>query len=166
VRWVWATAGVLAFLGSTPGRALDALAMVAGTPLELSCDTKSVVVAPEAKTTTGTVRLRLELKASSTGDGSLTGAWAIIETTPAHTASFAAQQAIACKDGCPLTATAPAGPDKPMRIELWAPRRAAIDGISPNVPLTVAALDTGARTLRVSTFLDKQIAALEQGECK
>jgi hypothetical protein len=148
-----------------PASADPALNLTIATPLDITCETKAVAVAPEAKTTAGTLRVRLNRTDDGT-TGTMVGTWTVIETATRHSASFAALQSMACKDGCPLGTTPQADARPPVKVELWAPRRATLDGISPNVALTVAALDLTAMTLRVSTFLDKQIAALEQGDCR
>jgi hypothetical protein len=142
----------------------ERLKLVINQPVEITCETKSVAVAPEAKTSAGMVRVKLEPKeASST---SITGTWAIQESSPQHGASFAQLQAAPCKDGCPLHALIPAASTDKSSVELWAPQRATLDGVPATTLLTVAAIDLKAMTVRISSFLDKQIAVLEQGDCK
>lgn len=132
--------------------------------IEISCETKSVAVAPEAKTSAGTLRIKLEPKEASSS--SIMGTWFILEASPQHAASFAQLQATPCKDGCPLHALIPTASTDKTSVELWAPQRATLDGVPAATLLTVAALDLKAMTLRVSSFLDKQIAVLEQGDCR
>jgi hypothetical protein len=150
---------VVVLAWASPSRA-DGIVLAVGTSIELTCETKAVAVVPEAKTTAGTLKLKIEAKDAT--DKGLSGTWLILDVAPQHSASFAVVQARSCREGCPLLMS----PEATTRAELWAPRRAALDGISPNLPLTVAALDLTTKTLRVSTFLDKQIASLEQGECQ
>jgi hypothetical protein len=141
---VWCPAAALA----------DPLVLAAGKPVDMSCDTQSVVVAPDAATSKGTFRIRLEAKDSASG------LWSLIDMAQAHTSSFVARQKDTCAQGCLLAITA----EKPF--ELWAPKRAAPGSLLATEPLTVATLDPVTLKLRASTFLDKDVAALEQGECK
>ena len=143
---------VLAWLPA-PANA-DQLALAIGKPVDLSCETQSVVVAPEAATTKGSVRVRLEAK-----DGA-SGSWSVLDLAAAHTASFAARHKDVCGAGCAISIT----PGKPL--ELWAPQRAAPGTLPGGTALTLATIDLSTLKLRASTFLDKDIAALEQGECK
>jgi hypothetical protein len=133
-------------------------------PIEITCETKSVAVAPEAKTSAGSLRLKLLPKDASAT--SVTGTWSILDASSQHAASFALLQATPCKEGCPLHALTPPSSTDKTSVELWAPQRATLDGVPATTLLTVAALDLKALTLRVSSFLDKQIAVLEQGDCK
>ncbi len=167
-QWTISAAIALAFVSASARAQEQAkpelLALTVNQPVEITCETKSVAVAPEAKTSAGTLRLKLEPKdASST---SLAGSWIILESATPHTASFAQLQATACKDGCPLYALIPASNTDKSSVELWAPQRATLDGVPATTLLTVAALNLKAMTLRVSSFLDKQIAVLEQGDCR
>jgi hypothetical protein len=168
-RGVWAIAAAALALGTLAAKAQEpskqeAVKLVINQPVEISCDTKSVAVAPEAKTSAGRVRLKLEPKEASAT--SITGTWSIQESSPQHAASFAQLQADPCKDGCPLHALIPAASTDKTSVELWAPQRATLDGVPATTLLTVAALDMKAMTVRISSFLDKQIAVLEQGDCR
>jgi hypothetical protein len=169
-RGDWTLAAVVLALVSVTASAQDQhskqepLKLAINQPVEISCETKSVAVAPEAKTSAGKVRLKLEPKEASAT--SITGTWSIQESSPQHAASFAQLQASACKDGCPLHALLPGASTDKSNVELWAPQRATLDGVPATTLLTVAALDLKAMTVRISSFLDKQIAVLEQGECR
>ena len=132
----------------------EPIVLTVGKPVDLACETQSVVVAPEAATTKGTVRVRLEAK-----DGA-SGIWSVLDLAAAHTASFAARHKDGCGAGCALAITA----GKPL--ELWAPKRAAPGSLPGGAALTLATIDLTTLKLRASTFLDQDIAALEQGECK
>jgi hypothetical protein len=166
--WTLAAAagGALACLPATAQEPAtpEPLKLAINQPIEISCETKSVAVAPEAKTSAGTMRLKLEPKeASST---SITGTWSILESSAQHAASFAQLQAAPCKDGCPLHGLILAASTDKSSVELWAPQRATLDGVPATTLLTVAALDLKTMSVRISSFLDKQIAVLEQGDCK
>lgn len=168
VGWAFGVAAGFA-LASLPATAQvpatpEPLKLAINQPVEISCETKSVAVAPEAKTSAGMMRLKLEAKeASST---SVTGTWSILDKSAQHGASFAQLQAAPCKDGCPLHALIPAASTDKTSVELWAPQRATLDGVPATTLLTVAALDLKTMSVRISSFLDKQIAVLEQGDCK
>lgn len=155
-RWAAVIAGALALCGpvhATP------LTIEANKPLELTCDTQSVVVAPEAATTKGRIRLRLEAKPAEQGSG-LIGTWSVLDQAAEHTASFASHHKAACAVACELELT------KATAFQLWAPKRAAPGTLATGSELTVAVIDTQTLKLRASTFIDKDIAALEQGDCR
>ena len=162
-RWL---ALAVIVLGGVPltWAAADPLTLESGKPVILVCETHSTVVAPEAASTKGALRVRLEVKDETAPDPAKpdrTGTWSVVDLAASHTASFAARLKDACAPGCPLY-LAKGG----VAPELWAPKRAALGTLAPGEPLTVAAIDAMTLKLRASTFIDKDIAALEQGECR
>ena len=167
-RWL---ALAVIVLGGVPltWAAADPLTLESGKPVILVCETQSTVVAPEAASTKGALRVRLEVKDETVPDVTKpdpakpdrTGTWSVVDLAASHTASFAARLKDACAPGCPLY-LAKGG----VAPELWAPKRAALGTLAPGEPLTVAAIDAMTLKLRASTFIDKDIAALEQGECR
>lgn len=144
-----------AALSAANPAASDPLVLATGKPIELDCDSQAVVVAPEAATTKGTLRVRLEAKEPLD-----TSSWTVADIAIAHTGSFAARHKGGCAGGCTLT-VAKDGP-----FELWAPKRVSPGAMAPGEALSVATIDPATLKLRASTFIDKDIAALEQGECK
>ena len=140
-------------MASTPAGA-DPLKLEPGKPLTIACETQSVVVAPEAATSKGTLRLRLDPKEPGTAS-----VWTILDHDAAHSSSFAARHREGCAIGCPLeNVTAP-------KVELWAPKKSLPAAQTATEPLTIATLDIATLQLRASTFLANDIAALEQGTC-
>jgi hypothetical protein len=138
--------------------AADPLQLETGKPVEITCETQSVVVAGEARVSKGTMRLRLAA-AEQTG-GAQAGTWSVIAVDDGHAASFAHLHRQACAAGCPIQT----GPrSQPM---LWAPRMALPEAMDGDAALTVAAIDPEKLTLKASTFRAKDLAALEQGECR
>lgn len=145
-------AGVMGCAGAVTAAGL---ALDAGKPVVLSCETQSVVVAPEAATTKGTIRVQLTpVTAPSPG-----GTWATAEAAAQHTASFAGRHKAACAGGCEFAVV------KGTSFELWAPKKAAPGSLGAGEALTVAVIDGETMKLRASTFIDKEIAALEHGTC-
>ena len=156
----WLALAVIAFGGAPlTCAAAEPLTFEPGKPIILACETQSTVVAPEAASTKGALRVRLEVRDAASADR--TGTWSVVDLAVSHSASFAARLKDACASGCPLY-LAKGG----VSPELWAPKRAALGTLAPGEPLTVAAIDPATLKLRASTFIDKEIAALEQGECK
>ena len=143
---------------SATGLHADPLTLETGKPIILACTTHAVVVAPEAASTNGTFRITLTTRDQTGADH--TGTWSVADVTAAHTGSLAARFKEVCAPGCPLNAS----DGKP--IELWAPSRAALGSLPAGTTLTVAALKPDTLKLSASTFIDKDVAALEQGECK
>ena len=131
------------------------LSLDAGKSIVLSCETQSVVVAPEAATTKGTIQVRLTAAAGI----SVGGTWATAEVASQHTASFAGRHKAVCANGCEFAVV------KGTSFELWAPKKAAPAAMGAGEALTVAVIDGETLKLRASTFIDKEIAALEQGTC-
>lgn len=135
--------------------AVAGLSLEAGKPVVLLCETQSVVVAPEAATTKGTIQVRLTAVAGATTSGT----WAAGEVATQHTASFAGRHKTVCADGCEFALV------KGTSFELWAPKKAALGSLGAGEALTVAVIDGETLKLKASTFIDKEIAALEQGTC-
>ncbi len=136
----------------------QALKLEPGTTVEIACDTRAVSVADEAKATTGRVRLKLEIPAAAAEGG---GRWSVLDVPAAHAASFALLQREACAAAhCPLDSGAPPA------INLWAPSKIMPEKLAPGVSMSLGALDLDKATLRVSSFRDNAIAALEQGDCE
>lgn len=135
----------------------ESLVLEMGKTVLLACTTHAVVVAPEAASTNGTFRITLSAKDQTGADR--TGTWSVADVTVAHTGSLAARFKDLCAAGCPLNA--PTG--KPL--ELWAPVRAGLGSQPAGSALTLAALKPDTMKFSASTFIDKEVAALEQGEC-
>lgn len=135
--------------------AMAGLSLDAGKPVVLSCETQAVVVAPEAATTKGTIQVRLTAVAGA----SVGGTWATGDVAPQHTGSFAGRHKASCSIGCEFALV------KGTSFELWAPKKAAPAAMGAGEALTVAVIDGETLKLRASTFIDKEIAALEQGMC-
>ena len=153
---IWrALALVAGVVGWTGPVAAATLSLDAGKPIVLSCETQSVVVAPEAATTKGSIQVRLTAVAGA----SMGGTWATAEVAPQHTASFAGRHKAVCATGCEFALV------KGTSFELWAPKKAAPGSLGAGEALTVAVIDGETLKLRASTFIDKEIAALEQGTC-
>ena len=123
-------------------------------PVAWVCETHSVVVAPEAASSKGTFKLR------TTPESGTAGTWAALELAESHKGSFVARYPV-CATACAYTATVNA-----TRLELWAPKKVAPASLPAGEPMSVATLDLTTGSLRVSTFIDNAIAALEQGTCK
>jgi hypothetical protein len=145
-------AGVVGCAGPVAGAGLS---LDAGKPVVLSCETQSVVVAPEAATTKGTIQVRL----SAVAGASVGGTWAAGDVASQHTASFAGRHKTVCANGCEFAVV------KGTSFELWAPKKAAPGSLGAGEPLTVVVIDGETLKLKASTFIDKEIAALEQGTC-
>lgn len=136
----------------------DPLKLEPGNPVEIVCETQSVVVAGEAKVSKGVMRLKLE--AAAEPGGMQAGTWSVVSVDATHASSFAAVHKEACAQGCPIQN----GPkSQPM---LWAPKIAMPDAMTGEAALTVTAIDPQTLTLKASTFRAKDLAALEQGECR
>lgn len=135
--------------------AVAGLSLDADKPVVLSCETQAVVVAPEAATTKGTIQVRLTAVAGA----SVGGTWAATEVATQHTGSFAGRHKAVCANGCEFALV------KGTSFELWAPKKAAPAAMGVGEALTVAVIDGETLKLRASTFIDKEIAALEQGTC-
>jgi hypothetical protein len=155
---ILATSAALSLI--TPLIALaDAIALVAGKPVDLRCETQATQLAPTAQVSAGAFRVRLEAMPGA-ADGA-TGNWKPIDRDDRHTGSLVERHREACKTGCPLYAGTGG-----KTFELWVPRRTTIDKAAPGEMLTIAVVDHAALTLKASTFQDQQIASLEQGACK
>lgn len=153
----WPALAIACALSAT-GLHAEPLLLETGKPLLLACTTHAVVVAPEAASTNGTFRITLEAKEQSGAVGS--GTWSVADVSAAHAGSLATRFKEICAAGCPLIL-----PDgKPA--ELWAPVRAAVGTVPAGQALMLATVKRDTSMLAASTFIDKDIAALEQGECQ
>ena len=159
----------LAAFAGTLARA-ESLKLEPGKAVDLVCETRAVSVADEAQATTGSVRLRLE-PAAQTAPGSgdkpadppaaPTGRWTIADVPASHVASFGLKHKDACAaEACPFE------PGQGTNLSLWAPKKVMPDKLEQGASMSLAALDLAALSLRVSSFRDGAIAALEQGDCK
>lgn len=145
-------------LALVPPAVAEPLKLEPGKPVEIVCTTQSVVVAGEAKVSRGALRLRL-VGAAEPG-GMQAGTWSVVSVDAAHAASLAAVHKDTCAQGCPIQLGLKS---QPM---LWSPRIIMPDAIEGDAPLTVTAIETDTLRLRASTFRSKDLAALEQGDCK
>lgn len=136
----------------------EPLKLEPGKPFEIACETQSVVVAGEAKVSRGSLRFRVTPAAEPMGGQA--GSWSVIAVEGSHAASFASVHKEACAGGCPVQIGAKS------QLMLWAPRLAMPEAMEGNAALTVAALDAEKLTLKASTFRAKDLAALEQGDCR
>lgn len=136
----------------------DPLKLEPGKPAEIVCETQSVVVAGEAKVSKGALRLKLEGAAEAGGVEA--GTWSVDSVDAGHAASFAHVHKAPCATGCPIQLGAKS------QLMLWAPRIAMPDAMSGDAALTVTGIDPDKLTLKASTFRAKDLAALEQGECR
>lgn len=159
---------VVAYAAGLPGPAAAADAppeplVKPGARAEVSCETQATQVAPEAKISAGLLRIRLDLsaatEASASGPGA-PGSWIPLQHAPSHLASIAARHRDACQGGCPIYVGAGG-----TVLELWVPRRTTLDKTAPGETLTIAVIDLTTLKIKASTFLDQQIASLEQGSC-
>lgn len=142
-----------------PAYAGPPLELRPGEPVEITCETKSVVVATgAANATAGALRLALEL-GDATAPTADRGRWRIVAVDTAHKGSLASIQAETCADGCPLAL----GSDD---VQLWAPAPKGVVELGPDELLMLAVLKTATLQLRVSTFRGQQIEALESGACR
>lgn len=152
-----AAAVVLATLACAPVAAADPLNLAPGQTVELTCETRSVVVAGEAKVSKGEIRLKLT---GTEPQGTQAGTWSVVKVDTGHASSLAAVHRQACASACPLQIGAKA---QPM---LWAPRIAMPDAMEGDAALTIVAIDPDTLALKASTYRSKDIAALEQGTCR
>jgi hypothetical protein len=134
-------------------------------PTTLICETQATEVAPDARVSSGRFVVTLAAADGNTStatppDGA-TGRWTPSDIAGGHDASLAARHRENCKAGCPVHGGIDGKP-----LELWAPRRAALDTAPAGERLTVAVVELASGKFRASTFIDRQIAALEQGTCK
>lgn len=149
---------MLAFTAASAVALADPLKLEGGKPLEIGCDTRSVVVATDAaKATSGAIRLKLEPAA---GDRPKTGTWSILSVDAAHQGGFATTQRDTCAKGCPMTVSANG------EAQLWAPEVKTIDKLKDGESLLIAVIKPDTFALRASTFRGKEIEALEEGQCR
>jgi hypothetical protein len=140
-----------------PAATIEPLALEVGKSFEIVCTTKAVNVAEEAKVSEGALRLKLESKSAT---GSDSGSWSVVSVDATHPASFAFIQRESCATGCPLDLATERGPT------LWGPVKTMPDKLEGGKSLSLAAIDAKTWQIRISTYRDRQIASLEQGECK
>ena len=152
-----AAAVALATLATSSRAAAEPLKVAPGQTVELTCETRSVVVAGEAKISKGEIRLKLT---GTEPQGTQAGTWAVVTVDAGHASSLAAVHKQACASGCPLQIGARA---QPM---LWAPKIAMPDAMEGDAALTIVAIDPETLGLKASTYRSKDIAALEQGTCR
>lgn len=155
--WRAACAVALATFATAPTAAAEPLKLEPGQTVELTCETRSVVVAGEAKISKGEIRLKLT---GTEPQGTQAGTWAVVNVDAGHASSLAAVHRQACASACPLQIGAKA---QPM---LWAPKIAMPDAMEGDAALTVVAIDPETLGLKASTYRSKDIAALEQGTCR
>lgn len=137
----------------------SALKLEPGKAVQITCESKSVVVATNAaNATSGAMTLRLELTAGAS-DGA--GTWRPVAVDAGHAGSLAAMQGKVCEQGCPLVQQA-AGAD----IQLWAPAPKAITALQSDELLMLAVLKTATLDFKASTFRGQQVEALESGSCR
>ena len=128
-------------------------------PVELTCKSKSVVVAANAaNATNGTLKLTLVLK--DTVAKPATGAWRIASVDPAHTGSLGHREGKTCAETCPMTLAADGN------VELWSPAPKPIDKLAEGELLLLAVVKAATLDLRATTFNGKQIESLEEGSCR
>lgn len=147
---------------ASPALSADPLTLESGQPIEIRCETQATQVAPEAKISAGALKIRVERKPSAPDAvPAAAGTWTPLDRDPGHDGSLAERHREACKSGCPLYV----GLDN-KGLELWFPRRSTLDRMAPGELLTIAVIDATTLKLKASTFLDQQIASLEQGDCQ
>ncbi|MCU0953161.1 MAG: hypothetical protein MUC37_00805 [Hyphomicrobium sp.] len=157
---------LVALAAAAPVRAEDpapeagtALKLEAARPVEITCQTKSVVVKENAaNATTGALKLTLLLKDAASRPAK--GAWRIASVDEKHTGSLGQREAKTCAEGCPLSVAADGN------IELWSPAPKAFDKLSGGEMLLLAVIKSKSLDLRATTFSGKEIESLEEGTCR
>lgn len=136
-----------------------ALKLEVAKPVEITCETKSVVVKENAaNATTGVVRLTLLLKDAASKPAK--GAWRIASVDAKHTGSLGQREAETCAEACPLSVAADGN------IELWSPAPKGIDKLADGEMLLLAVIKSKSLDLRATTFSGKEIESLEEGNCR
>lgn len=139
--------------------AVPALTLAVSKPIELSCATKSVVVAANAaNATNGELKLSLLLK-DATGTPPA-GSWRIVAVAEQHAGSLGKRDAKSCAEACPLTVAADGN------IQLWSPAPKAITQLADGEMLLLAVVKAKTLELRATTFKGQAIEALEEGKCQ
>lgn len=146
--------GLVSFPQAVAGEPLVAPGQIA----EFDCETQATQVAPEAKVSAGSFRIRL-LRPADLSEATA-GTWTPVAHAPAHGATLALRHREICAAGCPLHV-----PGNGTGLELWAPRRTSLDKVGQGEALTIAVVDGTSMAIRASTFIDNAIASLEQGQC-
>ncbi|MGE5267415.1 MAG: hypothetical protein ACM3L9_08630 [Deltaproteobacteria bacterium] len=137
----------------------SALKLEVAKPVEITCETKSVVVKENAaNATTGIVKLTLLLKDAASKPAK--GAWRIASVDDRHTGSLGHREAKACAEACPLSVAADGS------IELWSPAPKGIDKLADGEMLLLAVIKSKSLDLRATTFSGKEIESLEEGTCR
>lgn len=158
--------GILIFAGiATAARAddgtpkLEPLVLEVAKPVELNCQTKSVVVRTNAaNATTGELKLGLLLKDNAAKPAK--GAWRVASASGEHAASFGHREGKTCAEACPLTIAADGN------IELWSPAPKGVDKLADGEMLLLAVIKPRSLDLRATTFSGKEIESLEEGTCR
>lgn len=136
-----------------------ALKLEVAKPVDITCETKSVVVKENAaNATTGALRLTLLLKDSAAKPAK--GAWRIAAVDDRHTGSLGQREAKTCAEACPLSVAADGN------IELWSPAPKGIDKLADGEMLLLAVIKSKSLDLRATTFSGKEIESLEEGTCR
>jgi hypothetical protein len=136
-----------------------ALKLEVAKPIEITCETKSVVVkANAADATTGVLELTLLLKDETSKPPK--GAWRIASVDDRHTGSLGHREAKTCAEACPLSVAADGN------FELWSPAPKGIDKLADGEMLLLAVIKSKSLDLRATTFSGKEIESLEEGTCR
>ncbi len=136
----------------------ESLKLEPGKSAEITCDTRSVVVATNAaNATAGSMRLKLDVAA---GEKAEKGSWAIVSVDDAHKGSLAQRHKDACAKGCPFDLSGKGD------LQLWAPEPKAVDKLGDKDQLTIAVIKPDSSEIKASTFVGREIESLESGSCK
>lgn len=160
LRLIRALSGVVSVWLPTAAVATgDGLRLEVNRPIEITCETKAVVVMPDgANATAGTMRISMRLKDDTARPK--TGEWRIVQADPRHVGSLAVGGVQTCRDACTLTIA------QDDQIQLWAPAPKSLDQLADGEKLVLAILKTANLDLRATSFVGKEIEALEEGFCK
>lgn len=136
----------------------EPLKLEPGKSIEITCDTRAVVVATDAAAATaGAIRLKLDVAA---GEKAEKGTWSVVSADDAHKGSLAQRHKETCAKGCPFDLSGKG------EFQLWAPEPKTIDKLGDKDTLTVAVIKPDNSEIRASTFVGREIEALESGACK
>ncbi len=128
-------------------------------PVSLTCETSAVILDAEPfKASQGNVSIEVKLDDTAAPDG--LGRWKVTSNGEKHASSFGATAPKSCNPDCPLTQ------GKDGTIQLWSPKPMALTQISDGETLVLISINKTSLELKASSFRDKQLAALERGECK
>ncbi|MCH9807820.1 MAG: hypothetical protein K0U74_08820 [Alphaproteobacteria bacterium] len=149
--------GAIALLASSSLLAADTLDLTK--PAPLTCETSAVILdANPFKASQGTILIEMRLDDPKAPKGG--GRWKIASSSSDHDSSFAVTTPETCKPDCPLTQ------GKDGAIQLWSPKPMALTQIDDETTLVLVSIDPKTLELKASSFRNKQLAALERGECK